>query len=204
MDPQEVGKSYDLIAHRWRSDRFPQDNGIAQHEKAIAFTTLRGPALDIGCGASGRIIDLLQDYGFAPEGLDISGKMLALARSRHPHITFHQADICQWRFPHLYDFISAWDSIWHVPLRAHEQALLKLLSGLSPGGVAIFTFGGIDEPSETTNSYMGPPMYHSTLGIPRTLEVIAQAAAVCRHLEYDQQPEPHVYVICQRLRAGDT
>jgi hypothetical protein len=40
MEPQDVGKSYDLIADRWRSDRFAKDNGIAQHEKAIAFTKL--------------------------------------------------------------------------------------------------------------------------------------------------------------------
>lgn len=204
MDPQDVGKSYDLIAHRWHSDRFPQDNGIAQHEKAVSFTTLRGAALDIGCGGSGRIIDLLLNHGFSAEGLDISGQMLELARSRHPHVTFHQADICRWQFPYPYDFISAWDSVWHVPLRDQEQVLNKIVSGLSPGGVAIFTIGGTEEPSETKNSYMGPPMYHSTLGIPRTLEVIAQAGAVCRHLEFDQHPELHVYIICQRMRMEGT
>jgi hypothetical protein len=125
--------------------------------------------------------------------------MLELARARHPNIPFHQAHICQWRFPHSYDFISAWDSIWHVPLLAQEQVLLKILLGLSLGGVAIFTVGGTEGPDETTNSYMGPPMYHSTLGIPRTLEVVAQAGSVCRHLEYDQYPELHVYIICQRV-----
>ncbi|MGA0588891.1 class I SAM-dependent methyltransferase [Dyella sp. KRB-257] len=199
MEPQDVGKSYDLIADRWRSDRFSQDNGIFQHEKAIAFTKLRGAALDVGCGGSGRLINMLLNRGFSPEGLDISTKMLELARSRHPNIPFHQADICSWNLPRSYDFISAWDSIWHVPLRFQEQVLFKILSGLSLGGVAIFSVGGTDGPDEHTNSYMGPPMYHSTLGIPRTLEVIAQAGSVCRHLEYDQYPEGHVYIICQRV-----
>jgi 2-polyprenyl-3-methyl-5-hydroxy-6-metoxy-1,4-benzoquinol methylase len=199
MNPKDVGKSYDLIAHRWRSDRFPRDNGMAQHEKAVAFTSLRGAALDVGCGGSGRIIEMLRRHGFSAEGLDVSGRMLELARARHPDISFHQADICQWQFPHTYDFISAWDSIWHVPLPEQERVLRKILAGLSDGGVAIFTLGGTDTPHETTNSYMGPPMYHSTLGIPRTLQVIAQAGSACRHLEYDQYPEPHVYIICQRV-----
>lgn len=198
MAPQDVGNSYDQIASHWDSDRFPRENGIAQHERAIAFTDLRGPALDIGCGSSGRVIDLLLEHGFSPEGLDISGKMLELALRRHPDLTFHQADICEWQFPHAYDFISAWDSIWHVPLRAQEQVLLKILEGLNPGGVAAFTLGGTEDPSETTNSQMGPPMYHSTIGIPRTLQLIAEAGSVCRHLEYDQYPELHVYIICQR------
>lgn len=198
MDPKDVGNSYDLIADRWNSDCFPRHNGIAQHERAVAFTTLRGAALDLGCGCSGRTIDLLLEHGFSPEGLDISGRMLELARARHPHITFHQADICRWQFPHSYDFISAWDSIWHVPLGDQEQVLLKILAGLGPGGVAIFTIGGTEGPSETTNSYMGPPMYHGTLGIPRTLEIITRAGSICRHLEYDQYPELHVHIICQR------
>lgn len=198
MDPQDVGISYDQIASHWDSDRFPRENGIAQHERAIAFTDLRGPALDIGCGSSGRVIDLLLKHGFSPEGLDISGKMLELARCRHPDLAFHHADICEWQFPYPYDFISAWDSVWHVPLGAQEHVLQKILEGLSPGGVAVFTVGGTDEPSETTNSHMGPPMYHSTIGIPRSLELVAEAGSVCRHLEYDQYPERHVHIICQR------
>lgn len=198
MDPIDVGCSYDQIASHWDSDQFPRDNGIAQHERAIAFTDLRGPALDIGCGSSGRVIDLLLEHGFSPEGLDISGKMIYLAQRRHPELTFHHADICKWQLPYPYDFISAWDSIWHVPLQAQERVLLKILAGLSPGGVAVFTVGGTEGPSETTNSQMGPPMYHGTLGIPRTLELIAEAGSVCRHLEYDQYPELHVYIICQR------
>jgi RimJ/RimL family protein N-acetyltransferase len=40
-------------------------------------------------------------------------------------------------------------------------------------------------------------MYHATLGIPKTLQVLAEAGCVCRHLEYDQHPEAHVYLIAQ-------
>ena len=203
MNPKDVGESYDQIAHHWDSDQFPRSNGIAQHERAIAFTDQRGRALDIGCGSSGRIIDLLLEHGFTPEGLDVSEKMLALARRRHPDLHFHHADICEWALPHDYDFISGWDSIWHVPLHDQERTLLTILSGLSPGGVAIFTLGGIDEPSDTVNTHMGPQMYHSTIGISRTLALIAEAGSVCRHLEYDQFPQPHVYIICQR-QGGDT
>jgi len=198
MDPRDVGRSYDQIAHLWSSDEFPRENGIAQHERAIGFTDLRGPALDVGCGSSGRLLDLLLGRGFRAEGLDISVRMLELARRRHPQITFHHADICEWQVPHSYDFISAWDSIWHVPLQYQEGVLLKILEALSPGGIAIFTLGGTEGPSESIDSQMGPPMYHGTLGIPRTLALIAEAGSICRHLEYDQYPELHVYAICQR------
>jgi hypothetical protein len=51
--------------------------------------------------------------------------MIKLARQRHPDITFYHADICKWDFPRTYDFISAWDSIWHLPLSEQELVLQK-------------------------------------------------------------------------------
>jgi len=198
MRPEEVGKSYDAIAERWNDDGFPRENGMEAHRRAIAFVKQRGPALDIGCGSSGRFLDLLIAAGFEAEGLDVSNRMLELARQRHPEVTFHHADICQWDFPKQYDFISAWDSIWHIPLEEHERVLTKILDGLSPGGVCLFTTGGVDEPSETRDAAMGPPMYHSAPGIPKTLAMLTAANCVCRHLEYDQYPELHVYIIAQK------
>jgi SAM-dependent methyltransferase len=204
MDPSEVANSYDVLAERWNSPAFARSNGIAQHERAIAFLERRaaradaaGFALDIGCGSSGRFIDLLRSHGFEVEGIDVSPRMLELARQRHPDVRFHQADICQWQLPRQYDFISAWDSIWHLPLAAQEPVLNRILTGLTPGGVCIFTTGGVDAPEEKTDTAMGPPMYYSVLGIPRTLEVIANAGCICRHLEYDQYPEQHLYLIVQ-------
>jgi SAM-dependent methyltransferase len=199
MTPQEIAQSYDQIADRWHSDTFPRDNGIPQHERAIAFLNEKHHALDIGCGSSGRIIDLLLMHGFKVEGLDISSQMIALARQRHPDITIHHADIREWEFPRKYNLISAWDSIWHLPLADQEPVLKKLLTKLTPGGVCIFTTGGLDEPTEKVDSAMGPPVYYSVLGIPKTLQLIADAGCVCRHLEYDQWPEMHLYIIAQKL-----
>ena len=198
MIPKDVAKSYDDIAERWTSDNFPLNNGIAQHERAIDFIKEKRAALDVGCGCSGRIIDLLLSHGFKVEGLDVSARMIALARQRHPTVLFHQADICDWELPQKYDLISAWDSIWHVPLSSQGAVLAKLMQGLTPGGVCIFTTGGLDAPSEKVDAAMGVQMYYGVLGIPRTLALIAEHGCVCRHLEYDQYPESHLYVIAQR------
>ncbi|MGA3171369.1 MAG: class I SAM-dependent methyltransferase [Chthoniobacteraceae bacterium] len=197
MNPNEIGRSYDSIAHVWRESRI-QSNGISQVERAIQFTTTRKYALDIGCGCSGRFIDLLIRHGFQPEGIDVSERMIALARQRHPDISFYHADICRWSIPRKYDFILAWDSIWHVPLDMQEPVMQKICEGLSEGGVFIFTTGGLDEPEEKRDSCMGPPVYYSALGIPKTLELLRKFGCVCRHLEYDQYPEKHLYIIAQR------
>jgi transposase InsO family protein len=57
-------------------------------------------------------------------------------------------------------------------------------------------------PSEKQDCCMGPPMYHATLGLPKTLQVVAASGCVCRHLEYDQYPELHVYLIAHKLDQG--
>ena len=136
MTPAEIGYSYDQIAARWASKDFDHTNGISQHERALSFLAdeQRSRALDIGCGSSGRFIDLLLGHGFDVEGLDISERMITLARQRHPQVEFHHADICEWAFPHSYDFITAWDSIWHLPLAKQEPVMRKICAGLAPDG----------------------------------------------------------------------
>ncbi|GAB5536524.1 MAG: hypothetical protein Rubg2KO_27730 [Rubricoccaceae bacterium] len=202
MTPLETGQSYDQIADLWVRDDFDRANGIAQHERALAFLPPEHShrALDIGCGSSPRILELLMRHGFEVEGLDISQRMLELAREQHPEVVFHHADICEWTFPHTYDVISAWDSLWHLPLDQQEPVLQKILAGLPAGGVLITTTAGLDAPEEITNSDMGPEVSYSTLGIPNLLSLLADSGCICRHLEYDQHPELHLYIIAQKSR----
>lgn len=200
MTPSETAQSYDQIAERWVSAEFDRTNGIAPHERALAFLNPDHGhrALDIGCGSSNRILDLLRNHGFEAEGLDLSRRMIELARGQRPEVVFHHADICEWTFPRAYNVISAWDSLWHLPLDQQEPVLKKILEGLAPGGVFITTTAGLDGPEEITTSDMGVEVAYSTLGIPALLRLLADSGCVCRHLEYDQLPELHVYVIIQK------
>jgi hypothetical protein len=93
----------------------------------------------------------------------------------------------------------AWDSLWHVPLAEQAPVMQKICAGLTQNGVCLFTMGGLEEPGEKVDSCMGPPVYYSSLGIPKTLELLTQCKCVCRHLEFDQYPEQHLYVIAQKI-----
>ena len=199
MDAEATGRSYDKLAHTWR-DQTPPSYGMAQFERAIQFTKKRGHALDIGCGSQCRHLDLLIQKGFSVEGIDVSSEMIAMARKKHPDISFYHADVNRWNFPRKYDFISAWDSTWHLPLDQQEPILKKICEGLAPGGVHIFTTGGLDAPGEKEDfAVMGVPLAYGVLGIPQTLELLSKFRCICRHLEYDQYPELHLYIIAQKL-----
>lgn len=203
MKPADIGRAYDKITHLWESDGadrdgFDRHNGIAQHERALAFVEKGGLALDVGCGCTGRFIELLQQKGFSPEGIDVSEAMINLAKERHPDITFYNDDICEWLLPKKYDFISAWDSIWHVPLTQQEAVLTKLIASLNTNGVLIFSCGGTEQKGEHKDNAMGPDVYYSTLGVNGFLALLMRLDCTCRHFEYDQYPELHSYFIVQK------
>lgn len=198
MNPEQIGKAYDQITHLWTDEGFNMTNGIAQHKKAMSFAKRRGNALDIGCGCTGRFIELLVSEGFTPSGLDVSSEMLKIAREKHPDIHFIQGDICEYALSEKYDFITAWDSIWHIPLSEQKQVLTKIVESLNEGGVFIFSFGGTEEPGAHKDDFMGPEVYYSSLGTNGFLNLFIELGCIIRHLEYDQYPEFHTYLIVQK------
>lgn len=198
INPDEIGNAYDTITHLWEREEFNRNNGIEAHKRAINFTDNRGNALDVGCGCTGRFIDLLQTEGFHVEGVDISSKMIDLARQRHPEVTFHHQDICEWEIEKRYDFITAWDSIWHIPLEQQKPVLTKLVNSLNTGGILIFSFGGTTEPGEHMDDFMGPEVYYSSLGTNGFLALLMKLGCISMHLEYDQYPELHTFLIVKK------
>ena len=201
MNPEQIGKAYDQITHLWQSDDFNRSNGIEAHKRALAFVKNKGKALDIGCGCTGRFIDLLMNEGFEANGisgLDVSDKMLSIARKRYPDIAFIHADICRYQFTERYDFITAWDSIWHIPLAEQRSVLTSIINSLNSGGVFIFSFGGTNEAGEHTDNFMGPEVYYSSLGTHGFLNLFIELGCVIRHLEFDQYPELHTYLIVEK------
>lgn len=198
MKPTEIGKAYNQITHLWESNDFDINNGIEQHKRAVTFAKGRGHALDIGCGCTGRFIELLLDEGFSPAGIDVSADMLDIARQRHPNINFVQADICEYSLDEKYDFITAWDSIWHIPLAEQRNVLTKIVASLNVGGVFILSFGGTTKEGSHTDSFMGPEVYYSSLGTNSFLQLFIELGCVIRHLEFDQHPELHAYLIVEK------
>lgn len=198
MKPTDIGQAYDQITHIWQSDKFNMNNGIDAHQRALSFAKHKGKALDIGCGCTGRFIDLLSEEGFVTEGLDVSEEMLKLAKERHPNVDFIHADICQYEFSEKYDFITAWDSIWHIPLSEQQNVITKIINGLNSGGLFIFSFGGVEKAGAHTDDFMGPKVYYSSLGTNGFLTLFIELGCTIRHLEFDQYPEVHTYLIVEK------
>lgn len=93
MKPRLTAVSYDKLASHWNSEEFNRGNGIEQHKRAFRFAQRKRNAIDVGCGSSGRFIELMISEGFEAEGLDISPEMIRMAKIRHPEVQFYIADI---------------------------------------------------------------------------------------------------------------
>lgn len=197
MDPALMGKKYDKIAHWWSDEHFDSKYGVPQIKKAIAYCTNYGTALDVGCGSGGRITRELLNAGFNVTGVDVSEQMIKIARSNHPNVNFQVADICTWQSNQNYDLIVAWDSIFHLPFGSQVPVVTKLCKMLQKGGILIYTFG--DAYGDHLSDWHDDKFYYSTIGIDGNIKAIMDNNCQCRHLELDQYPLTHTYIIVQKL-----
>jgi 2-polyprenyl-3-methyl-5-hydroxy-6-metoxy-1,4-benzoquinol methylase len=196
MKPKELGEKYDKIAQWWHEQHQDSRYGMVQLDMALRFVPDGKLALDVGCGAGGRIVRKLQEQGFTVTGMDVSEEMIQLALRNHPETSFLVQDICTWETDNKYDFIIAWDSIFHLPLHMHRPVINKLCNLLEINGVLVYTFGNAT--GEHTDTWHGDEFYYSSIGINGNLEALINNGLTVKHLELDQFPEKHVYVIAQK------
>jgi len=98
-----------------------------------------GRLLDLGCG-TGNATRPAHERGFTVDGLDLSGAMLDVARSKLPDVTFFEADVCTFDLPHRYGLIySVFDALNNLLDDAAFLAMARRVRAhLMEGGVFAF------------------------------------------------------------------
>jgi SAM-dependent methyltransferase len=120
------------------------------------------------------------------------------AARRSPGAKVVLGDVCDAGFDVAFDFVVAWDSIWHIDPERHRELLARLAGFLAPGGVLVFTTGGVEAPDERANPMNGVLLRHSAPGVGNTLRWLDEFGLSVKHLEYDQHPLDHVFVVARR------
>ncbi|MCF8453605.1 MAG: class I SAM-dependent methyltransferase [Pedobacter sp.] len=195
MNP-EIGKKYDKIANWWHENHVSSTYGLEQIARAISYCKNKEAALDVGCGSGGRIIRKLLEENFTVYGIDASKEMIKIARSQHKAIRLEHANIIDWESDQQFDLIIAWDSIFHLPMAMQKPVIAKLCRMLKNSGILIYTFG--DAIDEHESEWHGDQFPYSSIGISGNLKSIMESGCECLHLELDQYPENHVYIIAQK------
>jgi predicted TPR repeat methyltransferase len=154
-----INTSYDEIAFRWTAERNRSE--VSRLIVALAEELLpNGRILDLGCGSGIPIAIYLQKYGWSITGVDISARMIELARENlGDRATLIQADITEFDSTEEFHGIVAWDSLFHVPMTQQRATLEKIMRLLAKGGWFLFTHAGTE--GEFECDMLGKRLYYA-------------------------------------------
>ena len=102
----------------------------------IFIENLKGnKILDIGCGP-GRDAKFFSDLGYDVTGIDLSEKLLEIAKKNAPKARFYLMDMRNLDFPeNTFDGIWACASFLHIPRKDAQKTLNEFYRVLRPSGV---------------------------------------------------------------------
>ena len=96
--------------------------------------------LDAGCGAGEPVARYFVERGDTVTSIDVSERMLALARRQVPEATFQRMDLRALDFPPAsFDAITAVYVIFHLPRAEHTALFTGFARVLKPGGRLLLT-----------------------------------------------------------------
>lgn len=142
-----VRDAYDTVALEY-ARRFASELDVKPLDRGLlmAFAALvrgRGPVLDVGCGP-GHVTAHLHDLGVAARGLDLSPRMIEVARRAHPALAFEVGDMLHLGERGLAGLVALY-AICNLSGEDVARAAASFAAALAPGGVALVSFHVGDE-----------------------------------------------------------
>ncbi len=139
-------KSADALAQKFNS----LGARIADIEETFALLSKDNPkVLEIGCG-NGRDAEEIVKRTNNYLGIDVSEKLIELAKQKVPRARFEVADVTSFEFPKGLDVVFAFASLIHIPKEDFEAVLHKVLQALNGGGVVKLSLKYSDQYREVT------------------------------------------------------
>ena len=123
---------YDKIAELYAKE-FPEPSDYI--DEFLKLIPKNGKILDVGCGV-GIDAGYMLSKGFGVIGIDLSKKMLKIAKQKFPQIDFRLMDIRKINFkPNSFDGIFASFSLIHIPKKDVPNILKKFYQILKNNGI---------------------------------------------------------------------
>jgi 2-polyprenyl-3-methyl-5-hydroxy-6-metoxy-1,4-benzoquinol methylase len=155
------------VYHNFRdNEKFSQ-----QLEQFIGLLPLSGKVLDAGSGVGKPTSEFLAKQGLTVLGVDISSKMVELARQNVPDAEFHKKNILTLDFPdESFDGIICVYTLWHIPRSNHPAIIKNFHRMLREDGILVLNTGTYE--SEGMSDFFGEPMLWSTNNPKKTLGTV--------------------------------
>lgn len=132
-NPFNVEEFYNSVAQSYHH-KFKNQNADTSYLEGFLEKKNENRILDAGCG-DGRFIPMLSKYRDHITGVDISSKMLELAKSLYPQVEFQKMDLLSLKFDDsTFDEVVALYSIIHLSKNKIQTALTEFQRVLKPSG----------------------------------------------------------------------
>ena len=167
-----VEESYDKMGEQYHNFR---DNEKFKNEleKFTELLPSLGRILDAGSGVGIPVSQFLVKKGFRVTGVDISKKMIDLAKENVSEAVFHQRNILELDFPNdSFDGIICVYTLWHIPRANHSSIIGNFHRMLKDNGILVLNTGTYE--SEGMSEFFGEPMLWSTNNPKKTLAFVKE------------------------------
>lgn len=151
-------ESYDAVAAGY-AGRFaaelaakPLDRAMLAGFAELVRSAGNRPVADIGCG-TGRVTAHLASLGLAVSGIDLSPRMIEVARRSHPGLRFQVGSMLALDLPDdALGGVLAWYSTIHLPDERLPGAFAEFYRVLAPAGYLLLAFQAGDESLHLTQA----------------------------------------------------
>jgi len=210
FDRSGQAEAFDAIGDRY-DEAFPHKEGqLSAGEWLIDSLPAGARVLDLGCGTGVPTTRQMTDAGFEVVGIDLSRRMVQLAREYVPAATFHQLDIADLRpgGPHdlgRFDAVAAFFSLLMLPRVEIPLALQTIRHLLVPGGLFVLSMVEAD-----VDNY-AIPFLGNTIRVSGYVledlhkvieaggfEIVKEASYTYAPAVADVPPEEQVFLCCRR------
>ena len=140
----DIRRSYDTLAEEYAKRIYHELAGKPFDRELLDNFAVRvrgqGQVCDFGCGP-GHVGRYLFEHGADVSGLDLSPRMIGIARSLNPRMTFRTGnmlalDLSDWSLR----AITAFYAIVNLPPDSIERAFREMYRVLQPGGLLLLDF----------------------------------------------------------------
>ena len=185
-------QSYDAVANDFACSKSTAEIPPKVQELSELLRA-KAEILDIGSG-SGRPIDkFLSDAGHRVLGIDVSEKLIEIARQNVPDASFMKVDVRDFNTQRQFDAVIAWDSLFHLQPDQQEPVFKRVGTFIKPAGYFLFTHGGRE--AEMEGEMYGHRFSYSSPD-PEKIKKLLHAAGF-RILSFDiDDSEANGYLIC--------